>query len=148
MAERDYKAIAERFREAFTVRHDAKAVAQIFSEDALLQDPSLPEPVRGRKAIEEWFGAMLRAFPDITGETTSVFGTGDSFAWEWVMRGTHTGPLAGPQGEIPPTGRRAEVRGCDVCRLDARGLIVEDRSYWDSASMMQQLGLMPEARAA
>jgi steroid delta-isomerase-like uncharacterized protein len=143
MAERDYRAIAERFREAFAVRHDARAVAELFSEDATIWEPMMAEPLKGRKAVEEWYEAMLRAFPDVSGETTNVFGARDYFAWEWVMRGTHTGPLVGPQGEVPPTGRRAEVRGCEVCRLDAQGLIYEARSYWDSASMMQQLGLMP-----
>ncbi len=148
MAERDFRAIADRFHEAFGLRHDAKAAAQLYAEDAVLMDPALPEALRGRKAIEEYIGAMLRAFPDLSGENTNIFGTGDYFVWEWVMRGTHTGPLVGPQGEIPPTGRRAEVRGCSVGRVNAQGLIGEDHIYFDTASMMQQLGLMPEARAA
>ncbi|HLB29785.1 MAG TPA: ester cyclase [Dehalococcoidia bacterium] len=148
MAERDYKAIAERFREAFTVRHDAKAAAQLFSEDATLWNATLPEPLRGRKAIEEFMGAWLRAFPDMRVEIPNVVGSGDYCAFEWVMRGTHTGPLQGPQGEIPATGRRVDLRLCAILRLDARGLIAEWKGYFDTASMMQQLGLMPEAKAA
>lgn len=97
----------------------------------------------GLEGSEESRGAYFRAFPDLSIECTKVFGADDDLAYEWVARATHTGPLASPQGEVPPTGRRFEVRGCTVIGLDPQGLIVEEREYWDSASFMQQLGLMP-----
>lgn len=137
-----YRRYLDDFYQAFVVQHDAKAVAQLYSQDATIWDPSLPEPLRGRQAVEEWHAAMLRAFPDMSLEFTNVFGAGDYVAAEIVGRGTHTGPLAGPQGEIPPTGKRIEVRGCFVGRITPDGQCAEDRSYFDYASMMQQLGLM------
>jgi len=142
MAERDYRAIANRVVEAWN-RHDARAVAQLYTEDATLWDPTLPQPLRGRKALEEFTQTMMRAFPDLRGESANVFGSGDHIAIEFVMRGTHEGPLAGPQGEIPPTGRRVEMRACQISRLTADGLFQDDRTYYDTAGMMQQLGLMP-----
>jgi len=141
MAERDYSAIVGSLMDDMK-RRDLKAWVQRYSANATHWDPTLPEPM-GRENFEESIGVYLRAFPDMTMECTKVFGAGDSLVYEWVGRGTHTGPLAGPQGEIPPTGRRIDVQGCTVIRLNAAGLITEEREYWDSASMMQQLGLMP-----
>jgi predicted ester cyclase len=61
---------------------------------------------------------------------------------EFVGRGTHDGPLKGPVGEIPPTGRRVEIRFCEVHEI-WDGKIVRFRTYFDPATMMRQLGLMP-----
>ena len=55
---------------------------------------------------------------------------------EIVARGTHTGPLDG----IPPTGRRAEVVGCNVVEI-RDGKIHRERDYYDTMALMQQLGL-------
>ena len=42
---------------------------------------------------------------------------GDAFAVEGVWTGTHTGPLAGPGGEIPATGRSVTLPFCAVGTL-------------------------------
>ena len=59
---------------------------------------------------------------------------------EFVNRGTHTGPLQTSLGTIAPTGRKVKVRYCSVMRVDD-GKVVEGRDYYDSASIMRQLGL-------
>jgi predicted ester cyclase len=56
--------------------------------------------------------------------------------------GTHTGPLVGPMGEIPATGRAVDVPFATM--FEARdGQISAHRAYWDNATFMMQLGLMP-----
>jgi len=141
MAKRDYRAIADALLGDLN-RHDLKAYVRHYSADATHWDPTEPGLTRAEN-FEESLGAYLRAFPDLHCELTNVIGDDEYFAYEWVGRGTHTGPLASPQGEIPPTGRRIEVRACSVIRLNAQGLIAEEREYWDMAGFMQQLGLMP-----
>ena len=66
---------------------------------------------------------------------------------EWVFsehlaRGTLTGRLVGPPGELPPTGRAVELRIGEVCRIED-GKIALMRAYYDSATMMRQLGALP-----
>ncbi|MGN6743360.1 MAG: ester cyclase, partial [Amnibacterium sp.] len=55
------------------------------------------------------FRQWRTALPDVTGTITRLVVDGDLVAMEIRWRGTHTGPLATPGGEVPPTGRRIEV---------------------------------------
>lgn len=65
---------------------------------------------------------------------------------QFDFRGTHTGPLQGPNGEIPPTGRAVDVPVCDVFQL-RNGKAVGVHSYFDAATLMTQLGLLPALAA-
>ena len=44
---------------------------------------------------------------------------------------------------IPPTGKRIAISGAEFTKHNAQGLIVDERGYFDMASFMTQLGLMP-----
>jgi predicted ester cyclase len=66
----------------------------------------------------------VKAFPDLTQEVTNLVAVGESAFAEAIARGTHTGPLETPDGEVPPTGRRIEVRFCVVARA-RDGLLVD-----------------------
>ena len=73
---------------------------------------------------------------------------GDAFADEWTFVGTHTGPLPLPDGtELPPTGKRVEVRGMEFVRV-RDGKIVVDNLYYDNMAVAVQLGLVPEGATA
>jgi hypothetical protein len=61
---------------------------------------------------------------------------------EHIGRGTHTGPLVGSSGELSPTGRAVELRIGEVYRIED-GKIALTRAYYDSATMMRQLGVLP-----
>jgi hypothetical protein len=52
---------------------------------------------------------------------------------EVVARGTHTGPLAAPAGDIAPTGRAIEVPFCVVVRA-RDGLLCGTRSCGRAAA--------------
>jgi hypothetical protein len=64
------------------------------------------------------------------------------------MTGTNNGPLVTPTGEVPATGKRIDMRGALVGRINADNLIVEERRYYDTGTLMQQLGLAPQAAEA
>lgn len=141
MAEQ-YQKLVEDFHKALFVQHDVRAAAQLYTEDATLWDPMEAGPVKGRTAIEKNLSGYVRAFPDISGEIINVFGSGDRFAAELLLRGSNTGPLELEPGKTaPPTGKRVEMRVCWVGRVAPDGRCSEDHTYYDSASFMQQLGL-------
>jgi predicted ester cyclase len=50
------------------------------------------------------------AFPDARLEVARSIEEGSLAAVEGTMSGTHSGVLRTPEGEIPPTGRRVEIR--------------------------------------
>jgi ketosteroid isomerase-like protein len=57
------------------------------------------------------------------------------------MAGTNTGPLVSPEGEMPPTGRRVNIRMAFILRVRPDGQIEEDQTYFDEAEFLKQLGL-------
>jgi hypothetical protein len=130
--------LAEKMQQALA-SGDPAAIAALYTEDAILHEGS--QVARGREAIEESYAGLLRAFPDANPEFWNIMSCGEYFIYEGINRGTHSGPLATPEGEIPPTGRKIEVRFAFIAEMSPEGLIQEDRTYFDSALMMQQLGL-------
>ncbi len=142
-----FEDLAKKWTDAFN-KHDARAVAANYAQDSVAYDPFYPEPLKGRAAIEKDTADFFRAFPDLRAELINIFEKGDRAAGEIKMTGTHTGPMATPMGEVPATGKRIELRGALVGRLNAENLIVEERRYYDTGTMMKQLGLAPEVAEA
>ncbi len=137
----DLKKMAEKITKTLNSR-DAAATANLYTEDAVYYEPNEPKSLRGRKAMEKNYANYFRAFPDIGVETKSVFVDGNHIIIEGEWSGTNTGPLATPEGELPATGHKIKIKFASIMRISSEGLIEEDRTYWDSASFMRQLGLM------
>jgi steroid delta-isomerase-like uncharacterized protein len=141
----DTATIARTVYEAFNDRDFERASALMSGDGEWVNVPTderFEGPEGIRRDLEQW----ANAFPDGRVEITKVRVGDDWAVVEFTGRGTNTGPLATPAGEMPATGRRVELPFCDV--LDIRdGKIFRGRSYFDMASMMRQLGLMPEVPA-
>jgi hypothetical protein len=68
--------------------------------------------------------------------------TEDQVVNECRWRGTHTGPLQSPAGEIPPTGKTVEdAVFCEVWGIKD-GQLATLRNYQDVSSWLRQLGLV------
>src|SRR5437870_13683783 len=62
-------------------------------DNIVMSSPDLPEPVRGREAVQERLQAWGEALPDLSWTRVQGLGQGD---WIWVvllMTGTQRGPL-------------------------------------------------------
>jgi ketosteroid isomerase-like protein len=137
---------ASLLREVFDAlnEHDLDRIAAVADERFEFVDVGGGETVHGREQWRAYCGRFVKAFPDLTQEVTNLVGVGKSAFAEAIAHGTHTGPLETPDGQVPPTGRRIEVRFCVVARaLD--GLLVDGREYYDSMTLLTQLGLVPES---
>jgi predicted ester cyclase len=96
----------------------------------------------GRDVVLAFMRPFLDAFPDLTHEVATYVEDGDRAAVELHIRGTHTAPLASPQGDIPPTGKTVDFWSCDMVQIrDSRFAIYH--VYFDQMEFMQQLGLIP-----
>jgi steroid delta-isomerase-like uncharacterized protein len=133
--------VIERLVKAITDR-DAEAVGALYDEDALLVEPLYPEPVRGRGAIVDGEEALFAAFSEIEIREISRFVERDRLVVELVLAATNTGAIDLGTGEgMPATGRRIEIPMAFFLETSRDGLIVHERDYFDTASLMQQLGL-------
>jgi steroid delta-isomerase-like uncharacterized protein len=140
--------VARRFEDAWNA-HDVQRVADVFAEDAVLEDPAPPEGVvRGRGAIREYFGAWQRAFPDTQMRQEALFAPlddGDEYATRWRIWGTMHQPLDPPG--FAPTHARVETEG--VAIIELRGeLISRCRQFYDTTQVARQLGAAPPRGSA
>lgn len=95
----------------------------------------------GPDGLQEHYSQWIIAFPDCEVEITNVFAKKDQAVVEFIGRGVHAGALQSPTGDIQPTGRKAEVRFCEVFRF-REGKIVSIHTYFDALDLMRQLGVI------
>jgi steroid delta-isomerase-like uncharacterized protein len=118
-----------------------KAVASLADDFEQMDVPS-GRTVRGPDGFRQLNLFFAEGFPDSATEITNVFATEDQVVVEFTGRGTNTGPLHMPTGDLPPTGRHADLRFCNVSKI-RNGKIVSSHVYYDLMTMLQQLGLVP-----
>ena len=102
---------------AFNERAWGRA-SEIYAPDLVVIEPA--GTVHGIDAFLGHAQGFTTAFPDSRMEVTTVIESGDQAVMEGVYAGTNTGPLATPQGELPPTGRNWRCP-CVRCARSLRG---------------------------
>ena len=93
--------------------------------------------LRGPEAGIDVAQMYANAFPDGRVEVARVHVAGDTAVAEMVARGTHGGDLLG----IAPTGKKVEIRICNVMEL-RDGKVYREREYFDVMTMLVQLGVV------
>lgn len=118
--------------------HDPDAVVRSLAPGGTYEDPTTGGPLSG-DALAANVTTLLTGFPDLHFDLVSVAPTGDTAAAaQWLMRGTNTGPM--PAG--PATGQAVALPGADFIDFDpGTGLLAKVTGYFDTASMLRQLGL-------
>jgi steroid delta-isomerase-like uncharacterized protein len=133
------------FRTLFDER-DLSDPYRLWSDDSVDHFLAAGQSVRGAQALAQWFGELLAAVPDFRMEVLNAFDDGDRQATiQWHATGTFTG---GPFLGIEANGRRIEIRGVDVMRLDSDGKIDENTIYYDGAEFARQVGMLPPRDSA
>src|SRR5207253_705282 len=90
---------------------------ELFSPDVETIDPGAGT-LRGLQAFKGYEAGLQRAFPDGKLDLKSAIEAGNRVAVEGAYSGTHTGPLTGPRGEIPPTQRLLNLDFSDLFETD------------------------------
>lgn len=105
-------------------------------------------PLHGREEVREYVGRFRAAFPDGRHTIDRAVETGNEVALEGRWTGTHTGVLATPQGDMPPSGRTVHMTFALFVSGDpAAGEASRVALYMDQFAMAAQLGLLPEPQA-
>jgi steroid delta-isomerase-like uncharacterized protein len=136
------RAVAGAFEDAWN-QHDAQRIAEVFAEDAALEDPGAPQAVlEGRPAIRTYFESWLRAFPDTEMRQEVLFRPldGAEFASRWRIWGTMRDELRPPG--FAATHQRVETEGVAIIELSGR-LVSRCRQFYDTTQVARQLGAAP-----
>ncbi len=92
----------------------------------------------GIDSARAYYANYLTGFSDVTFTIKDVFGMGNKLVKHWNFKGTHTGVFLG----IPPTGKKVDIEGVTLVRME-KGKIAEEQDFFDNLEFMQQLGLIP-----
>ena len=93
----------------------------------------------GPEEVARYFAESRAAFPDQRNEPIALHHADDAVVAEFDLLGTHEGHFRG----VPPTGRAFECRCVALFLFDDDRLICE-RVYFDTATILRQLGLAGE----
>jgi steroid delta-isomerase-like uncharacterized protein len=133
----DVKRILEEYLAAMNA-HDVEKIASLFTEDGISEDVPMEIVHHGKEGVKANFSMEFTAFSDYKVEVKTIIVAGDYAATEAVMTATHTGDLP----MLPATGKSVSVRAASI--IEMRGdKIKRNSNYFNMASMMQQLGVLP-----
>ncbi len=142
----DSASIIRKLFDAFNAK-DADAIAALAADDYVLIDCASGEKYEGPEGARRNAEGWLTPFADVSVEVLNVVESGDWAVAECVGRGTHSGPMQTPMGEVSATGKQLKLHFCSVIKV-RDGKIVEGRDYYDAMTIASQLGLMPELAAS
>jgi steroid delta-isomerase-like uncharacterized protein len=124
---------------------DFDRVADLMANDGEIVLVGSDTRFRGPDGALEFSRMWADGFPDGRVKVDRTVASGDYVCIELTGKGTHTGTLRGAGGDIAATGRSVTLHLCDFYEI-RNGKIRSVHSYFDSASMLTQLGIMPELR--
>lgn len=129
--------------------HDAFSEGNLEKATALVADDfewkiiAFGLTLNGHAGFRQGFEAFGGPFPGAQLNYKNVADGNDQVVVEYDFVGTHTGTFITPTGSIPPTGRPVHIPGIEAFRV-RNGKIISLHTYFDTATMLAQLGVMPQ----
>lgn len=107
-------------------------------------DMGMPPAVGRANVIEKNAKLFATAFPDLVGENELTLVSGNDILSVVLLKGTHKGPLPGPQGEVAPTNKKIGYLALQHIQTTPDGrTVAKERFMYDAGTFMSQLGLSP-----
>ena len=143
------ESLSQRAREIFSAifyERDLSDPYRYWTDDSVDHFLAAGRSVRGAQALAQWFRDVFAAMPDWSLSVENVVDDGShSVVVQWHATATFDGaPFLG----IEPTGRRLDIRGCDVIVVDDDFKVVTNTVYYDGAEFARQVGLLPPRDSA
>jgi steroid delta-isomerase-like uncharacterized protein len=120
----------------------AEQTAALFAPDIVYEDCARGLTMKGRDETTGWLRGWKSSFPDATIKQATYLEAGDWTVARFHGQGVNDGPL----GDLPATGKQLDLPCCEVIRW-SDGKAVEGAFYYDTATIMVQLGHMPAPTA-
>lgn len=124
------------------VEHDVERIMRTWGASPWFDDVAWNEQSYGRDEVRKHYEELLTSFPDLTIDVKARHVTDEAVIVEVVVSGTHLGQWR----DLPPLERRMESRVCAIYTFDEAGLLELERTYYDKAAVLEQLGIFEDPR--
>jgi steroid delta-isomerase-like uncharacterized protein len=121
---RDFDAMVERYAESISWIDQARGIT--------FETP--------HEFQTDFLGGWIQASSDCQVTDARYTDAGEMVVARFTARGTNDGPL----GPFPATGKEWTLPICEMWHFDHDGRVVGGEIYYDQASLLTQLGLLPE----
>jgi predicted ester cyclase len=135
----DNAILAKTLYDLFNMRNFEEAIKHV-APDAVITNVSSGATFKGPEGFKQNAKGWITAFSNARIENLHLVATESSVTAEFIGRGTHDGPLETSKGTIPATRRKVGIPFCEVLTFK-EGKLTEARLYYDTASLMRQLGM-------
>ncbi|MFO7571088.1 MAG: ester cyclase [Gaiellaceae bacterium] len=122
---------------------DVDGFGELLGDD-FVDHEELPGLEPTKEGVKAFFGMYIAAFPDLRMDAEDVLPSGDKVVARVRATGTHQGEFMG----MPATGKAVDAQLIDIIRFGDDGLAHEHWGVFDTMTMMQQLGAIPDEPAA
>jgi len=124
------------------VDRDLDAIMRTWGAHPDFDDVAWEEQWSGRDGIREHYDELLSAFPDLGIIVHKRHVTDEFVLLEVTVSGTQTGAWR----DLPALGKRMESRVCAIYGFDEQGMLNLERTYYDKAIILEQLGIFKDPR--
>jgi steroid delta-isomerase-like uncharacterized protein len=130
--------------EAFN-RRDFTAMVARYADHITWTDHARGLTFETPEAFEsDFLQGWVQASSDCRVTDTRYTDAGDMVVARFTAQGTNDGPL----GPFPATGRTWSLPICEMWHFDATGRVVGGEIYYDQATLLTQLGHLPQPSSA
>ena len=140
MAGPDLIKIAREVVDAFNTS-DWERTKALMTPDYLYNEVGTRRRIQGPEEVVAALQGWKQAMPDAEGTVTNAFASGNTVTLEITWEGTHTGPLEGPTGTIPASGKRQVTPAAWILTFEG-DKIKESHHYFDMVTLLDQIGAL------
>jgi len=138
MAEKSVAELAKEQVLAYNAKDWDRARA-VLAPEVVYEELATHRKLKGVDDVLTAWKGWATAIPDSRATFQSELVSGNTAVLEITWTGTHDGPLQTAAGEIPPTGKKIELRAVQVVDV-ANDRVKSVRQYFDMGTLLQQIG--------
>ncbi len=134
--------VIEQYSEEVLNKGNLDAVDELLADDYVHHTPP-PGMEPTREGFKGFVTSAHSGLHDLTLTTDDIIAKGDKVVQRWTNTAVHKGEFMG----VPASGKPVEFSGISIYTVKD-GQIVEDWTHFDTMTLMQQIGAMPEMAEA
>ena len=126
---------------AALIKHDVKAIASGYADDAQVYSPNWEGAKTGTAGISEVYSRYFASSPDLTYKVTNIMDAGDNIVVEYTSGGT----LSNPEGNTPSymKDKKYTLNYCTIFTIK-NGKIIKESDYFDQVAFLRQVGFFDQ----